>query len=195
MAYATAADIRAYIGTTSTDDDALLTLLIARAQALIDDYVGFSFEASADSTRYFDSEKDVLEDGLTLVFDTWMYSATTVTNGDTTAITSTYYKKLPLNGPPYHSLKLKDSSGYVWEADSNDDPEGVISIAGKWAYSTSAPADIVHATIRLAAWLYRQRDNSLDMDRPLLAEGVVILPAQVPSDVTAILDRYRWRTP
>ena len=148
--------------------------------------------ASAITTRYFDSAKDTA--GLTLYFDTWAASINSVTNGDSTVITSTYYTTLPVNAAPYYGIKLKDSSGYVWEADSNDDPEKAITISAKWAYSATAPADIVHATIRLVTWMYRQRDNSTDLDRPVLAEGVMVLPAQIPSDVTAVLDRYRWRT-
>jgi len=65
----------------------------------------------------------------------------------------------------------------------------------KQASNTTAPVDIVHATLRLALWYYRQRDSSTDMDRPMLAEGVTILPSMIPADVVAILDAYRWRTP
>jgi hypothetical protein len=197
MAYATVAQLRDYAGIVDDQHDALLGLLIARAQVVIDRHVGFSFEAAADSTRYFDSSdtrKGGHVDGRLLLFDTWCCSITSVTNGDGTAIASTYYVTEPRNGSRYYGIKLLASSGYTWEAQSDDDVEKAITIVGKFAYSTTAPADITHATCRLALWYYRQRDSSTDLDRPMLAEGVTILPSQVPADVLAILESYRWRT-
>jgi hypothetical protein len=198
MAYATVAQLRDYAGIEDDRHDALLALFIARAQVVIDRHVGFSFEASADSTRYFDSSdtrKGGHVDGRLLLFDTWCSSITSVTNGDATVITSAYYVTEPRNGSRYYGIRLLTSSGYTWEAKSTtDDVEKAITIVGKWAYSTTAPADITHAALRLALWYYRQRDSSTDLDRPMLAEGVTILPSQVPADVLAILDSYRWRT-
>lgn len=198
MAYTTAAELKVYAGINLAPDDGLLTTLIARAQASIDRYVGFSFEAAADSTRYFDARSTRYGghvDGRLLLFDTWACALTSVTNGDGTVVASTKYVTEPRNGARYYGVKLLLSSGYSWEAQSDDDTEKAITVVGKWAWSTSAPADIVHATLRLGLWYYRQRDSSTDMDRPLLAEGVTILPSMIPADVTAILDAYRWRTP
>ena len=171
---------------------------IARAQAYIDQYEGFTFEASADSTRYFDAasiRRGGNVEGLRLYFKDWICATpTTVTNGDTTVIASTYYVKEPRNAAPYYAITLLGSSGYTWEGKSSGDTENAITVVGKFAYSTTAPADIVHATLRLSLWYYRQRDSSTDLDRPMLAEGVTILPSQIPADVTAILDAYKWRT-
>lgn len=196
MAYVTPALLRQYAGIASDADDALLYLLIARAQKAIEEYVGFSFEASADSTRYFDAAPvgeggDV--DGRTLVLDTWLYSITTLTNGDATAIASTKYVFEPRNGAPYWGITLLRSSGYTWEAQTDDDTENAITIVGKWAYSLTAPADVQHACLRLALWYYRQRDNSTDVDRPVLAEGIMIMPAALPRDILDTLEHYKWR--
>lgn len=198
MAYATAADLKLYAGIEANADDGLLTLLLARAQAAIDARVGFAFEASNDTTRYFDASSTQLGGhvyGRLLLFDTWCASITSVTNGDGTVIASTYYVTEPRNGSRYYGIKLLESSGYSWEAQSDDDTEKAITIVGKWAWSTTAPADIKHACLRLALWYYRQRDNSTDLDRPLLAEGVTIMPSQMPADVERILAAYAWRTP
>jgi hypothetical protein len=196
MAYATLAELRQYAGISGTDHDALLTSLIARAQAKIDEHCGFSFEASSDTARTFDAARYPDGDtyGLALYFDTWCASITSIVNGDGTTITSSYYVTQPRNSGPYYAIKLKDSSGYVWEADSNDDTEDAITVTGRWAYTTTAPAQITHACLRLALWYYRQRDNSTDLDRPLLAEGVTLLPSAIPGDVLEILDHYAWRT-
>lgn len=191
MAYATIALLKQYAGIDDGKHDVLLTSLIERAQAAIERYVGFSFEASADTTRTFDSKASV--DGRTLWFDTWCCEITTVTNGDSTVIAATDYATEPRNDAPYYAITLLGSSGYTWASDDDGNPEDAISITGRWAYSTAAPADIEHITLRLALWMYRQRDNSTDLDRPMLAEGVTILPAMLPKDVLDVLDAYRWR--
>ena len=198
MAYATVAQLRQLISTDKNVHDVLLAQLIARAQVYLDEEIGFSFEAAADTTRYFDAASILRGgnvDGPRLYFGTWVCATpTTVTNGDTTVITSTYYVKEPRNAAPYYAITLLGSSGYSWEGKSTGDTENAITVIAKFAYSTSAPVDITHATLRLALWYYRQRDSSTDLDRPMLAEGVTILPSQIPADVTAILDAYKWRT-
>lgn len=195
MAYLTVTELQQYAKIVKDVDNSLLQSLITRAIAYIDNRAGFSFEATSDTTRYFDAATHPNGDvfGRVLTFDKWCASITTVTNGDGTVITSSYYTTEPRNDGPFYAIKLLPSSGYVWEADSNEDTENAISVAGKWAYAETAPQNIKQTTTRLALWYYRQRDNSSDMDRPLLAEGVTILPAQIPSDVNAIIDMYRWR--
>ena len=198
MAYATVAQLRQLISTDKNVHDVLLAQLIARAQVYLDEEIGFSFEAAADTTRYFDAASILRGgnvDGPRLYFGTWVCATpTTVTNGDTTVITSAYYVTEPRNAAPYYAISLLGSSGYSWEGKSTGDTENAITVIAKFAYSTSAPVDITHATLRLALWYYRQRDSSTDLDRPMLAEGVTILPSQIPADVTAILDAYKWRT-
>ena len=197
MAYASVALLKEYASIDADKDDALLYLSIARAQAMIDAYVGYSFEASADSTRYFDAApvgEGGHVDGRLLLFDTWCSSITSVTNGDGTAVAAASYVTQPRNATRFYGIKLLNSTGLSWERQTDDDTEKAITVVGKWAYSTSAPADIVQATLRLALWLYRGRDNSGDMDRPILAEGVMILPGQMPADVLRVLDQYKWRT-
>ena len=192
MAYCTAAQVKTYLNITDSSDDALIGNLITRAQAEIDARVGFSFEASSDTDRIFDNE-DPTVIGDTLYFDTWCASITTVTNGDSTEIASTKYATLPRNGSRFYGIKLKFSSGYSWEDDSNNDSEGAITITGKWAWSTSAPSDIEHACIRLTGYFYHQRDNQMESTQPVIAEGALILPSRLPQDVIEIIDRYKWR--
>lgn len=195
MAYATVTQLKAYAGIIDDLHNGLLDQLIDRAVARIDARAGFSFEATADSTRYMDAASwpRGAVFGRKLYFDTWCAAITTVTNGDGTEITSSYYATEPRNTGPFYAIRLLGSSPYRWEADSSGDPEDAISIAGRWAYATTVPDDITHCTLRLALWYYRQRNNSTDMDRPLLAEGTIILPSQMPKDVTEIIDTYRWR--
>jgi hypothetical protein len=191
MAYTTAANVRAYMSTAITADDTLLASLIARATAIIEEYVGFTFEAGADTERTFDAKRDV--DGLTLVFDKWLADITTVTNGNGVEVASTDYVTEPRNDAPYYAIRLKPSSGLVWEYDDNNDPEDAITVEGRWGWSTSVPADIEHATIRLVSWMYHQRNNQTETDRTIIADGVVITPASMPRDILDTLNKYKRR--
>lgn len=176
MAYATTADVKTYLGISATTDDALLTALIAEAQEMIDRAAGQTFEASTNTTRYFDAIKDV--DGLTLVLDKPLASINSVTNGDGVAVTSGQYVTEPRNDTPYWAIRLKNSAGVSWTY--GDDPENAIQVSGKWAYSTSAPQAVARLCISAAAALYRLRENPV-------AETIVIdgRSFTTPKDVAA----------
>lgn len=192
MAYATVEELKAYTKIDSTDDDALLTALLDRATAIIESplWCDRKFEARTDATRYFDSVADV--DGRTLYLDEDLCQITSITNGDGDVLTTAEYTTIPKNNTPYYAIKLLGSSSLAWEADSNDDSEDAIAIVGRWSYSLTPPVAIKHATLRLAVWLYRQKDTSADLDRPFLAEGgVTILPSAFPKDVQELIQSYR----
>jgi hypothetical protein len=164
-----------------------LTALIARAQAAIDAHCRQTFEASADTTRYFDAVRDVSERSLFL--DAPLCAVTSVTNGDGSVIASTKYTTEPRNSTPWHTLRLKGNAGVAWSYTST--PEDAIVIVGKWAYSTTAPVDVVQACARLAAYLYKQRDNALDLDRTVIVGDTTIMPLRIPGDVLTLLRPYR----
>lgn len=195
MAYTTAALVKTYLNVTSSNDDTLITTLIARAQALIDEFTRRTFEASADSTRYFDAERDVSADSRTLFLDEDLCALTSIVNGDGTAVTLTNLVKEPRNRTPWFALTFKLNSDEVWTWDET--PENSIEVTGKWAYSTAAPDDIVHACIRLAAYLYRQKDTqSGNPDRVTVTpEGLIDMPAGLPKDIRDILTNYRRQVP
>ena len=190
MAYATLAIVKAYldIPTATTSDDALLNSLIDRAQEIIDAYTGRDFEA-VTATKYFTID-DVEGRWLHLSgYD--LLTVTTLTNGDATAtvFTSDQYRLEPRNETPKWAVRLKED--YDWDFDDSDSE---ISIAGTWGYSATAPSDVVHACIRLVSFLYRQKDTSGDIDRPMVTgDGVTIMPSALPKDVMSILEKYRRR--
>ena len=192
MAYASLSDLKTYIATSNQsvgdNDNTILSVCLTRAQAWIDGYTGTTFEASADTTRYFDAVMDTIERELHL--DQYLCSVTTVTiNGTAT----TDYITVPRNSTPYYTLKLTSSSSDSW-LDYGDEPEDAIAVTGKWAYSTSAPDDIVQTTLRLAAYFYRQRHYGSETDRPIITGGTTILPSVFPSDVMKVLDYYAFRS-
>jgi len=187
MAYATLAQLKIYRGIDlgTQTDDAILQNCLDRAQEQIDAYCDRTFEATATSTRSFDAVRDVSDDGRTLYLDADLAEVTTITNG--TAVAVTKYVTVPVNSTPYREIRLKQSAGELFTYSS--DPENAISVRGKWAYSTSAPADIVQATIRLAAYMYAQKDASVFDVTAFPGEGVMTVPQGIPRDVREILDR------
>lgn len=193
MAYTDASSLKSYLGLTSSGDDTLLGNLISRAQSIIDATTQRTFEASGNTTRYFNPDTDVDHKTRRILYlgHNDLCQIATVTNGDGTVISASDYVTHPVNYTPYYAIQLKLSSSDVWTY--SDAPESAIAISGRWAYSVTAPADIQHATIRLASWLYRQRDsgNGGNDAATIATAGVVISPAALPSDVQLILQPYK----
>lgn len=192
MAYCAASDVKAYAGISGSGDDTLITALIGRAQRAIDAYCRRTFEAGSDGTRYFDAAANVR--GRQLWLDQDLAQITSVTNGDGSTVAGSAYNVLPYNavanGRPIYALELKGSAGVAWTYE--DDAEAAIAIVGRWAYSVTAPADIVQATVRLATYLYRQKDNAGDLDRPVtVGANTTLLPAELPKDLKQFLAPYR----
>ena len=189
MAYATTSDLKAYLGLTGTADDALLLSCMQRAQSWVDTHCDQVFEASADTTRYFDAVEDVADAVLNLDYP--LAAITSITNGDGVAVAAGEYVTEPRNHTPYHRIRLLGSKGKSWAWSTAGDAENAITIVGKWAYSTSAPPAIVQACVRLAAYMYRQKDSQV-FDVTADAEtGQLIIPKGIPADVKQILMPYR----
>ena len=190
MAYATTAQVKTYLDISGSGDDTLIGDLIDRAQQMIDnEFAGIVFEASTNTERTFDSSRDV-EDG-TLFLDYPLVSINSITNGDTDVLTTSEYTTEPRNRAPYYAIKLLPSAGLYWQTNSSTgDSEDAITISGKWAWSTSADSDIEHMCIRLASYLYRQRDNAVDLDRTVIAGNATILPGQLPRDIIQMVKAH-----
>jgi hypothetical protein len=88
--------------------------------------------------------------------------------------------------PPHAALVVSEGAPMPLDGD------GDIAVVGRWGWSVTPPPDIVHASIRIAAWLYRQRAAQHDADRPTVADGgLVVLPAALPRDIESMLARYK----
>jgi hypothetical protein len=181
MAYATVAQLKAYLNLTGSGDDALLGELIGRAQAAIDRYCDRTFE-STPGTRYYAAE-DV--DGAVLYLDADLLTVALIQNGDGAEIPVSDCVLLPRNATPKYAIVLKTAASWDLGAD------GQITVYGVWGYSQTPPADIVHATIRLAAYMYRQRDASTFDTVAFPEAGVMTIPQGIPRDVALILEPYR----
>lgn len=188
MPYATLADVKLYRGIEPEvdDDDALLSILIERAQAAIDRHTGRTFEALTASTMYFDAVRDVSEDRRTLYLDDDLCGVVSIVNGSGRAVTD--YVTVPRNHTPYREIRIKASADELWTYE--DDPEDAIAISGYWAYSMTPPADIQQATIRLATYMYVQKDASSFDVTAYPDMGMMQVPQGMPRDVRETLDRY-----
>lgn len=185
MAYATVDELKDYLGITVTTDDALMQSLLDRATHAVKTYTGREFEAVV-KTRYFE-DNAVADD--TLWVDDDLYSVTTLTNGDSssTAIPSTEYWLIPRNdGPPYQGIRLKATSTYTWECDT----DYFIIVAGKWGWSNVVPPDVQHATIRWAGYLYQQKDSPIYDTQIFPEAGVATIPSGIPADIRKLLDPF-----
>jgi hypothetical protein len=198
MAYIGSSDVKAWGGVPDTDtvDDAELTLLIARAQAFVDEYTGRVFESDTDtqSTRYYTTE-DVEGPMLWLDMDLNTIGTDGITAG-TDALASTDYTVVPRNESPHYGIKLTANTPEIWSNTTSDgDYEDAIQVHGQWAYSSAAPADIQHAMLRLTKYYYNQgRVTDETANRPIILEsGATVLPGVVPVDITGILDRYLYK--
>ena len=175
--------------TRSVTDNDLLSDLLDRVTEAIDQYTGRSFTASSSASRYYES--DALDkDTNTLWLDNDCLTVTSLKNGDddTTTIPSTEYWLVDRNqGPPYYGIRLKSDSDYSWEWDT----DGWVEVTGTWGYSTTAPADIVHACIRWAAYAYHQKDAPVYDVQAFPESGVITVPQGIPTDVERILAPYK----
>lgn len=190
MAYETVANLKIYLGIAASDTakDAILTTLLDVASKAIDNHTLRTFAASTDTTRYFDATRDVDSKRMTVYLDEDLCSITSIINGDGTSVLSTEYTPLPRNRTPWYAIELIRFGNVVWTFD--DTPVDAIAITGKWGYSTTPDVVIKQCTIRLASYLFRQKDNSGDLDRTIVGDFGMLLPAELPKDLAELLKTY-----
>lgn len=189
--YVTLAEVKAYLGVTSTTDDALLEDFILKAESMVNTRCKRVFVAASDATRYFDAIEDVSADLLTLYLDHDLCAITSITNGDGTTVTAGQYVTEPRNDKPYYAIRLRLDASISWTY--NTTPENAVTVVGRWAYGVSVPDDIRGICTRLAVYLYRQKDNSADStaDRAIMsASGTVLLPNKLANDFYEVTAPY-----
>lgn len=134
--YATLAEYKAYstargqTATTDATDDGVIVDLLDAASRHLDDKTGRQFYPSVE-TRLFDIPLDS-----ELLLDADLLAVTTLTNGDSTVLTTTDYILEPANSYPKFGIRLKDVSSYAWAASSANSSQQVISVSGVWGYRT-----------------------------------------------------------
>ena len=186
--YATIAEFKAFASITSTDatDDTVITDILDSVSRFIDNHTRRTFYARTE-TRYFD-----VPVGSILDLDDDLLTITTLTNGDTTVLSSsTDYILLPNNEYPKYAVKLKTSSTNVWEQDSSGNSEKAITILGTWGWAASCPTDIKEACLEIATSYYHRRfGENMSSETIITPTGVVITPKDIPASARSILDKY-----
>jgi hypothetical protein len=187
--YATIAQLQDYLDISAPDATATanLEMALTNACAVIDAHTHRTFAASTDTTRLHDGTRI---EGHRLWLDGDLAQLTSVTNGDGETIPLNAIRVEPVNCTPYFALNIFSGSGYSWGWD--DTPEAIM-VEGRWAYSVTPPDDIVQATLRLSAYLYRQPANAMDLDRAVIVGNATIAPGAIPADVFMMLRPYQAR--
>lgn len=185
--YTTVSAVKTYLHINGAAHDSLLGDLVTRASRLIDDHCGRWFDARTE-TRIYDAVGPHFS-GKMMLLDADLLSVTTLLNGDGTPIPASEYLLRPLNLPPYFGIALKQGSSHRWCYLAT--PEGAISVTGVWGFAPTIPEPVVHAAIRLTAWLYRQRDTGGEGAQIEVTErGVAIAPPRLPGDILQMLLPY-----
>lgn len=180
---------------TQSTDDAVIENMVEQASRAIDLFCGRTFYARTSETRYFD-----MPYGRELVVDDDLLAITTLTNGDATTITSTYYNLYPYNTLPYYAIRLKESSGLMWASDTNGNREAVITVLGTWGYvdragTTARDVRVIRTTEQVCLALvlnaYKKRSGELNGGvATVTAAGVVITPDDIPAAERKLLMSY-----
>ena len=192
MAYITSTDVKVFGGLADSDsfEDVLLAVLIPIAQQLVDTFTERTFEytntSDASVSKTFDALRDV--SGRTLYLDQDLHSIRSI-SVDGVAISSDSYVTEPRTDAPFFGITILGSSSDSW--DYGTDAENAIVIDGHWAYSQTPPEDIKVATILTVEYLMKLRNSDLALTAPIVADGITIMPSQLPSLVRMILAKYR----
>lgn len=184
MAYASLADLKQYAGIDNATNDVLLTDLLERATQMCRSYTRQEFAATVEIKAYMRDEPRVEIVGNTLtLWDESILDLTSVTFDDGTELEEGDFRLLPLRHDRHFKVMLL--GGQSWRGD-------VFELKGYFGYSKEPPADIVHSIVRYAHHLYKQKDSAIDADRPTVSpEGLIMLPAGIPEDVTTVWKNYR----
>lgn len=187
MSYPQLQDVKNYLSINSTDDDFLLGLQLTQAIKIFEELTGRVFVATTDSSRTFYSDDRAIVNRRKFNFYDDICSITSLSiNGN--AVASNKYR-LPYQ-TPYSHIELFPTSDYFFENYSTTEDPSSFVVVGKWAYSEECPRDIFGALLRLTAWLYHQKDNAADYDRPVAFSNTLTLPVGFPSDVVEVAKTY-----
>ena len=189
--YTTLAQFKTYlpIKTPDTVDDALIEQCIEAASRAIDKYTNRTFYARTQ-TRLYNVPGWQTGFERVLYLDDDLLTVTTLTNGDGTVIAAADYLLLPYNTSPKYAVRIKPTSGLDWQASADGETLAVISVAGTWGYSASAPDDIEQVCLMVATDLYKKRSGQGEEAAQVTGAGVVIRPAGMPKAAREMLQNY-----
>lgn len=168
----------------------LVNQAIDNAEVAIDNYTRRNFVGTTGTVYYSRFDDWRVRPGGALYLHTDLFAPTEIQLGNSQNIPLGSIWLEPRDvGPPYRIVRLH--STYVWQWNTDQD----MFISGTWGYSTTAPDDIVQATLRAAKYFYSLKDQSGFSEITGFDQaGQQPTPSGLPSDVRYMLSPYRSRT-
>lgn len=180
-------DLKLYLNIDTAKDDALLVATLKRAIATFENMCGRSFVPAVE-TRYIDAtDEQVINSKRLFLRDGDLIEISELKIDSEIVPDDEYYLE---GAVPHFVVRLTNASDFDFHSYTVS-PERNISITGSWGYQDEVPEDVFGAIVRLAAWLYQQKDNAMELDRPIAMSNAMVLPASLPTDVEAIAGFYR----
>lgn len=182
--YCTIANVKMALDITGNQYDTQLTRIVTAVSRWIDEkceIVDKGFAQDTDATRYFDPQH---VDGKSLWIDMPLLTVTTLTNGDGTVISSSDYRLWPYNSTIKREIRLKSSVDWIFDADE------LISVEGKWGYSTSIPSPVSEAAIIMSAWLHKRYLAGLADASASIELGQLIYSKPAPEQAISLLQPW-----
>lgn len=176
------------ITTINAVDDGFIELAIEAASRWMDTESNTNFYGVTETDLY-----DVpLDNRATILPNKYFISVSTLTNGDSTVLTTSEYFLLPANETPKTGIGIKKTSSNGWKPTSVGETIQAISIAGVWGYSLIAPSDVLLATLEIARALYGRRSGQNMITKTIITPaGVVQIPEGVPAWAADTILKYR----
>jgi len=181
----TLADVKVYLGLTSTNDDPVITSLINAASAFADRYCGRKFLTALYNEVY---------DG-----PGCQHTRLWVRNTPITAISSLVVLGQAIPATSMPSGSYPPQSGYLFSDDYVDlvgywlsgEPNAIaIGYTAGYTDLTSLP-DLEQAVIELVSYKYRARSRIGMKSTTLAQETVAFDLADIPDVIKAVFNRYR----
>ena len=149
--YATVEAVKAAVGLTGADKDALILASIEAASEDIEQYLGRRFIPVTQTRQYPYPSRDASPHCLRLDDDLLAITALTKDTDDVTAIASTDYFLEPVNsGPPYDRIELDLSTSEYFSSEGSS--QRAIRVTGRWGFSEATkPAGAIATSGGLAA--------------------------------------------
>lgn len=180
-------DVKLYLGIDTGRDDALLVATLRRAIATFENMCGRVF-VPAEETRVFDANDEQVVAPKRFFLRSGDLIEITELKIDNEIVPEAEY--FCVGAIPYYVIRLRDTSDFTFDEFSTT-PEQTIEITGRWGFEEDVPDDVFGAIVRLTAWLFQQKDNAMELDRPIAMSNAMVLPLSLPSDVEAIAKFYK----
>lgn len=190
MTYPIFQDVKIYLGIERSEDDFLIATFLNQAISITESYTGRKFVGgNAASKTFYTNDRAFINDKTFIFFDDISNVVSLTINGN--LIDPTHYiVHKPVSEEPAVKITLKNICPYRFSNYAFEEDFSEVVVNGVWSYSTNCPQDVFGALVRLTSWLYHQKDNAADYDRPVIFSDKITLPSGIPNDVTMILNGY-----